>query len=174
MTTQSVHCNNCGAPLSVPPEANFVTCNHCGTALAVKRNESVAYTEALERIDRRTEEIAGQVSELSREAELARIDREWDQERERYMVSNKEGHRHVPSPVGSLVGAVIMAVFGVGWTAFAASMRGSGFFPCFGLVFIGAAVYMGIVGFTKASQYEEAHRRYRSRRAAALRGRDGE
>ena len=45
----SVSCNHCGAPLEVPPGANYVTCAHCGSRLAVKRTGSAVYTELLER-----------------------------------------------------------------------------------------------------------------------------
>ena len=73
MQTESLNCNNCGAPIEVPGGANFVTCVHCNTQLAIKRTESVAYTETLQRIDRHTEQLADQVAVLTYQNELARL-----------------------------------------------------------------------------------------------------
>lgn len=58
MELETLSCNNCGAPLQVPENANFVSCAQCGSQLAVKRNESARYTEVLQRLDTRTTEMA--------------------------------------------------------------------------------------------------------------------
>ena len=57
-----------------------------------------------------------------------------------------------------VVGAVVVAVFGVFWTATAASMGAPGFFVAFGVVFIAVAVAIGIYHFynaTAANRFSE-------------------
>lgn len=70
MQLLTVACNQCGAPLDVPPETSFVTCRHCGAALAVHRNESVAYTRRLDRLDRRTDQLTEWIAEREHQEAL--------------------------------------------------------------------------------------------------------
>lgn len=72
-----IACHHCGAPLQVPPQADLVTCQHCRTQLAVCRNESVAWTERIDEIDERTEELAGNVAWLYFQRDLEALDRSW-------------------------------------------------------------------------------------------------
>lgn len=51
---ESLLCNSCGAPLSVPPAANYINCNHCHTQLHIRRNEGVTFTESIEQLNRTT------------------------------------------------------------------------------------------------------------------------
>ncbi len=74
---ESLNCNNSGTPLEVPAGANYITCTHCGTHLAVRRSESVLYTEKIDQIDQRTQEIAEQVSRLTAQQRLDELDRQW-------------------------------------------------------------------------------------------------
>lgn len=67
-----IACHHCGAPLDVPLQAEIVTCQHCRTRLAVHRNESVAWTERINRIDERTEALCRSTARL--EARLARVE----------------------------------------------------------------------------------------------------
>ena len=80
---EPLRCNGCGAPLSVPESANFVTCQHCRAQLAARRNESAAYTEVLEEFTKQTAELRGQVRKLTLQNELEALDREWERQRER-------------------------------------------------------------------------------------------
>ncbi len=169
MQTESINCNNCGAPLTIPVTANYVTCNHCGSQLAVRRNESVAWSEQLDKLDRRTDQIAEQVSHLAQESELARLDRQWEAERESYMITDKHGHRHLPTagPTG-VVGVAVAIAFAVLWTVMAGSMGAPFFFPLFGVLFIVFILAAAYQGFSKARQYEGALRRYQRHRNAIL------
>ena len=168
MELESLACNHCGAPLQVPRGVNFLTCNHCGRQLAIRRTADATYTEVLGELQRSTERISEQLEELTRQNALAQLDREWEQERERHMVADKHGRRHVPTE-GSLVGGTALAVvFGVIWMVFAANAGGGGF-ALFGLVFIAVAVVAMIHGQHKAREYRQAERRYRQRRADVLR-----
>jgi len=169
MNAETVNCNNCGAPLSVPAAAKYATCAHCGTQLAIRRTESVTYTEKLDSIERRTEEIAGQVARLAQDSELDRLDRQWAAEQEQFMVRDSKGNRSLPNAAMSLMTGGFMAVFGLIWTIGAASMRSPGFVPAFGVVFIALALFIGVAGYRKAQDYQAARRQYLRRRANVIR-----
>ena len=129
----------------------------------VRRNRLAACSQ-------RTERIEDQLSELSSRQEVEDLDRQWERERESYMISDKHGHRRVPTVAGSVFGGIAAAVFGIVWTVMAANMGGGGF-ALFGLIFIVAGIGMSIYSYTKAQDYLAAQRRYRRRRAQASRDR---
>ena len=170
MELTSVSCNNCGAHQRIPADARFVTCNHCSTQLAVKRNESVTFTEQLGEISERTERIAEDVAELKYRQELEDIDRQWEIERESFMVSDKHGHRSIPSTGGSVIGGIVVVVFGLFWTVTAAGI-GGGPIALFGVLFIAFGIATSVISFTKAEGYSAAERKYQRRRAEAMRRR---
>lgn len=182
MKLLALNCRHCSAPLQVPADAKFVTCSHCGSQLAVRKTGSVAYTETLEEIDRRTERMAEQLDDLHRKTGLAELDREWEIEREQYYITGKHGHRHLPTTTGSVAGGVMITVFGVIWTVIACGMGGfafqnapgpfgliGGIFPLFGVVFVAFGIWNAIHGYQKAQQYEQAEGRYRRKRLELLR-----
>ncbi len=169
MELTTVSCSSCGAPLRIPADARFVTCNHCSAQLAVKQNESVAFTEQLGEINERTEQIAEDVAELKYRQEIEDIDREWDRQRESFMVTTKHGHRRVPSTAGSVIGGIVIVVFGIFWTAAASQAGAPGIFPLFGVLFILFGIATSVFSFTKAEGYSAAERKYRRRRRDAIR-----
>jgi LSD1 subclass zinc finger protein len=179
MPLESIACNNCGAPLQVPEGANFVTCVHCDTQLAVKRSGNARFTEAIE-------DLREQVEKLTRQNELEALDREWEMEKESFMVSGKHGLRQLPTKTGSLIGGIVIAVFGLFWTVMAFSITGTashfggGFgglfscFPLFGLLFVAGGIATSVFAYRKAGDYELARRRYKRRRRDVLRKPDDE
>ena len=72
MAVERLTCNSCGAPLEVPSSANYVTCNHCSTQLTIRRQENVTFTESLERLAERTDQLTEQVENLSGQNESQR------------------------------------------------------------------------------------------------------
>jgi phage-related minor tail protein len=66
--------------------------------LVVRRNDSAAFTETVDKLSETTEELAEQVSKLTRQNELAGLDERWD--RERAALLNRVG-KQCPSAVGS-------------------------------------------------------------------------
>ena len=165
MQLETIACNNCGAPLQIPASVQFVTCNHCGSQLAVRRGDSASYTEKLDKIDVRTEKMAQELAQLRYDSELAKLDREWEEERKQYLIKGKDGQTSEPDATSSIVGGVIAAVAGVAWMAFASSMPGSGAFPLFGLVFIAVGIGGAIYSLTKANEMTQARQRYLLRRS---------
>ncbi len=171
MQTTPVNCNNCGAPLEVSPGTNFVTCGHCGSRLAVRRAGAAAYTELLEKLDKTTEAMAEQLGVIARQNEVARIDREWEEERQAYLVTDRMGGRHVPTAAGAWVAACALGGLGLFWLL---TMRRYVQTPP---QFMLTAVVMIVVGaasgywqWSKAEEYRAARARYEKRRAAALLG----
>lgn len=113
---------------------------------------------------------ADHLEEIKAQNELAQLDREWELERENYMVAGQYGHKHIPGKVSSVFAGLFIVGFGISWTVIAASMTGFGgvgvfsFLPLFGILFILFGAGMSIRAFVKAGQYEEAQERYRRRR----------
>ncbi len=165
MKLETVRCNLCGAPLSVPEAANYVTCNYCQTQLEIKRDQSVTYTTTLKQIDRRTEKMAEDLGYLRRQADLERLDREWDQQQQSYLIRTKSGQTHLPTE-SHPIGLLFVAAFGVLWTGIAFSA-----FPpmgIFGLLFIGFALFQFFSVRDKATKYRIAHQQYLQQREEIL------
>ena len=176
-------CQHCSAPLQVPENAQYVTCTHCGSQLAVKNAHGAAYTEMLEAIDQRTEEMAEQLDVLQRKTALAELDRQWESQREAYYITDKDGERSLPSTSGSIAGGVIVSVFGALWVAVACGIGGAidqvaggpigmigSVFPLFGLAFVALGLWTAFHGYQKAQDYEQAHANYLHERARLLSG----
>ncbi|MBA4062626.1 MAG: hypothetical protein C0501_02750 [Isosphaera sp.] len=121
--------------------------------------------------------LGAQLAEVRYQNELARIDREWEIEKEQYMVADKYGRRHVPTTGMGYSVAVFGGVFGVFWTVMAVSITGGapdfGPFAVAGVLFpvVGVAITIGTVVFgvycvRKAEAYNRALAAYQARRAA--------
>jgi hypothetical protein len=111
VTLEPLTCNNCGAALDIPASANFVTCVFCGSRLAVKSNASVVDTEVLQQLDERTQRLSTDVQQLQLESELERIDREWEQERQPYLLSSPTGATFEPTIPWALLTVGVAAIF---------------------------------------------------------------
>ena len=109
------------------------------------------------------------MSAPERQDELARIDREWERERERYLVQSRFGRRYVPSAAAAVVMGVLGVGFGLFWIEITLNMGGGlgGAFPLFGVLFVCLAAGISIHQFNKARRYQAAYEAYRRRRAAA-------
>ncbi len=112
---------------------------------------------------------------LERQNELARIDREWDMERERFMPYARYGRRAAaPSTGGSIAlgivfGALGLGMLGVGLGAALLRQAPEGLVCCVpGLIFLGVGTIAGAVSYNQARQYQRAYRIYQDRRSAVL------
>lgn len=130
------------------------------------------------------EHLAAQLEEVQFQNELAQVDREWEREREKYMVVGKYGQRYLPTTGTSAIGGVIMVGFGLVWTI-GASVMAFGvnqvfsdhemapkafsiipcLFPVFGVLFICLGIVLSVHSHRKAREYQQAERAYRRRRA---------
>ncbi len=161
MELETLNCNNCGAPLSVPETANFVTCNHCNARLAIRRTDSTTFTQQLEQIETTQEQVLEKLAHLQQQNDLARIDREWDREREQYVTIDKHGHRRQPSETMAILTAIIPVLIGL-FILFAGQPLG--------LVFMLIGLFGGAYQYMKAKNFLAARRRYQRRRRNVLRG----
>jgi hypothetical protein len=169
MKITKVCCQGCGADLEVDENVRYVTCNYCHARLEVVHDTSVTHTRILERLEKSTERMAGNLQVIELQNDLERLDREWESQKEGYMVSGKHGHRYLPSTGGSIFGGVIAIVFGVIWMSFAAGMGAPFPFPLFGLLFIGAAIFGMVNSSSKASAYQSADLEFQQRRQRLIR-----
>lgn len=178
MKLETLRCNHCGGPIEVPDSANFVTCNHCNSQLAIRRTDSTTFTEELGEIKSNQKQMMEQLAQIERQNRLEQIDREWERERENYMITNKHGRKSEPSEASAVLGAMIAMAFGIFWMIFTFSLMKDhpspgglwSFFPLFGLIPIAGGVGMAIYVYSKAKAYREAQRQYQLRRAVALDG----
>lgn len=110
------------------------------------------------------------LEEIKAQNEVAQLDREWELERENYMVEGRYGQRQIPGKISSVFGGILIVGFGIFWTAMAASMSspfgrgGFDLFPLFGVLFVISGFVMCVRAFLKADQYAEAQEQYRQRR----------
>ena len=184
MSLESVRCNECGAVLQVPSSARYVTCQHCNVPLVVQRTNVATYTEALpppgvrgpaaRESDPAWREMADRLERLEMQNELARIDREWDMERDRYMQYGRYGRRAVPNAAAGIVIGVVLCTLGLGMFGVGVAMM---FFvaPALGFVFflpggilLTGGVLVGVVNHNAVKRYNRAYQDYQARRAAVL------
>ena len=166
MKAISVLCNHCGAPLEIAEGVRFATCSHCGTHLKLQRKGGAAFTEVLEDIDARTRQIAEDVNALKVYEEVERIDREWELEKDEYLMSGNDGKKINPSE--AVAGGVIAMVAGVIFVMLFLRMGTPRLMAAFPLLFVGIGVYYIINGIRKRDGLSEARRQYESRRNEVL------
>jgi len=122
------------------------------------------------------EHLSEQLAEVKYQNELAQIDREWEIEREQYLITDRYGGKHVPTTGMGLGAAIVGGAFGVFWTIMALAITGSApdigpfsvvkvIFPLFGVVFTVAAIGLGISSYARGQKYQEAFEAYKARRA---------
>ena len=166
MNLETVTCNNCGTALQVPAE-RFVTCTHCQTSLEVHRDASVVYTEKVSEIADNTHRMADELAELRQNSELERVDREWEQERQKFLIRGQNGESQEPSVAGSMIGGILLAAFSVVWMGIA-SRAAPAPFAMFGVLFLIAGIAMSVISAGKARDLAAARQRYQRRRTNLL------
>lgn len=168
MSVKKLCCQGCGADLEVDETIRFVSCNYCGARLEIIRDASTTHSKLLDKIERQTGEMAGELKVIRLQNDLEQLDREWQVERSKYLVTNKRGVVSEPSSIGAVVGGVLVVVFGVIWTAGAASMGAPGFFPLFGVVFVCMALFGIISSLNKAGALKSGESDYQFKRGRLL------
>lgn len=175
MKTTKVCCQGCGADLEVDESIRFVTCNFCGSRLEIVHDPTTTHSRLLEEIGEKTERISEDLKVIRLQNDLEQLDREWAQERETYMTTNKDGSRSKPSAAGSVVGGIVAGGAGLVWmvmTAGVGHMGGPSGLPLFGLVFIGIGLWAMISGISRADRYRVAEAGMQERRRQLLAGLD--
>src|SRR3954452_14427283 len=78
MATQTLECRQCGAALSLPVTARFVTCVHCGAHLAVHRLPGASLIESLEILEARAGAATRPLGILELQREIQHLDLAWN------------------------------------------------------------------------------------------------
>lgn len=170
----NLKCNNCGADLRIDPKIRFFNCTFCNSSLALKQSGNVAYTEVLDTIKTNTDTLIDRSDEMLLEKQIARLDRDWDMERERYMIETSDGKKEIPtsgSGTTNAIGAFVGIGFLIFWLIMVASMPNDGVTSVFMLVGIGGILYVivrVINNSSKINEYNDAKQRYETRRAELL------
>jgi hypothetical protein len=164
MKTLPLTCNHCGAPLQAPEGTRFLTCQFCSSSLEVQHSGNAVYTQVLDTLDQRTTAMANDIDEIKRQNELELLDRQWEREREEYLVRGKFGRTSVPSTTGSLIAMTIGVVVGIVWIGMAVSFGAPFFFPLFGVLFIMIVVLGSAGNVSKATRYRAREAEYERRR----------
>lgn len=165
MTTVSVRCNHCGAPLDVAESTRFVTCSFCNCQLEVKRTENSVFTEEIARLARNTDRMAESLEVIKLQNEIELLDREWGEVRSGYEA--KRGGKGPPGRAGAALGLVFAVFFAVVCFAMAGSMGSIGGPGIISLVPVGMgffALIAATMGAVHASRYETGRSDYQRRR----------
>lgn len=104
--------------------------------------------------------LADQIAEARHQAELARLDREWEIEQQTHYVKTRRGGRFLPDRQQALGTALAGLVFGLAMVI----TRTPAFFPYFGVLFALLGVGGGLHLYALARRYERALAGYQSRR----------
>ena len=163
MQIEKIACNSCGAPLEVATTTQFVTCRHCGMKLSIQRTDTATFTEILDKLTAKTDQLSEQVNNLAGYTEMTALDREWELERLNYMMTGKRGGKHIPSEAGSIGGGIAITLFGCFWTVMAFAITSfipipivHIVFPLFGVVFVIIGIVSSISSYNKAGDYRRA------------------
>jgi hypothetical protein len=133
---------------------------------------------------------------MARQNELAQIDREWEIEKEQYVVYDRWGRAMVPNQMGSTMyrfagntsrgAGVVVLIFGTLWTIFAFWLTSDApfplvkfIFPAFGIMFVLFGLFgtlrMGTMLDSmreqyeqKAQAYQDGYARYQQKRQDAI------
>jgi len=161
-------CQGCGADLQVTDEVRFATCNYCQSKLEIVRDTSVTHTRVLEKLERTTERIAGNLKVIELQNDLERLDREWQTASQEMMIRDEDGGTSTPSVATSVIAGTMAIGFGILFTAVTFSRGFPVFFSFFGLLFIGVGIFAMIRGTSQAEAYRDMRQRHEAARQRVL------
>jgi len=165
MKVTKVCCQGCGSPLAVDETIRYATCNHCGSSLEIVHDPSVTHTRILEKLERRTDALAGDLKVIQLQNDLELLDREWDRFREKVCRRDENGKWVEPSDIG-VRGAGVLAVI-VGAILMISGTGGVGIVAGIALAVIGG-IATSSSGSTEGRDYRSTRDRYLRRRHELL------
>ncbi|MEO0472915.1 MAG: hypothetical protein AAF206_25080 [Bacteroidota bacterium] len=157
MKIQSVNCNHCGGPLTIPENTNFLTCGYCGTSLKVERSGQAIFTSILEKVDRRTKKLARDVDSIKLHMELDQLERQWEAGKEDFMVKTDHGKELANSSnavsigLGGILGGIIICYMAADFFSDGISI----FMGVIGIFLIGYGIYSFFDTADKARRYRQ-------------------
>ena len=167
LKTFVLHCDNCGAPLTISPGVDQITCPYCGSVLSIHRNDGVATTETLAALNRRAEQLADTIEVLRLNQTLMDLDRAWDREVESYKFRNRDGSGSLLGPEEAVLRSEPVLAPGLWMLFIALGLPFDG-----GLLFMGPISLLALAGgafvvyrnLTKVWAYQQAVARYHAQR----------
>ncbi|WP_338287413.1 hypothetical protein [Luteolibacter sp. LG18] len=156
-------CNGCGSDLQVGDDVRFLTCNYCHSKLEVVRDVTATHTRVLEKLERATDRIAGNLKVIELQNDLERVDREWEARRQSLLVRGQNGGLYEPSAIGSVIGSLAAILGGIVLALFL-SNNTVGYFPLFGLLFSCIGFMNLVSGLSKSSAFRDGRSRHRQQR----------
>ena len=168
-------CNHCGARLEVAATTKFVTCARCDTVLEIKRTNSARFTEVygpapVAHKSKGSRKFMAE-ADVALEEELNALDRQWDVERDRYLLTSEFGGKRIPSKRRGLVAAAILVGLAVIlFLLFGALQptRATEVGPYVSGFVLLAGLGLGWFQYSKGVDYERAHAAYQVRRDAVI------
>jgi hypothetical protein len=123
--------------------------------------------------------LADQLAEVRYQNELARIDREWEMERERYLIRGRYGRRDVPTTAMAVGIGLVSGIGGLLWLVMAVAITGSApdvgpfliakyVFPLFGVAFIIGGIAWAFHVYSQAQKYQAAYKTHQDRKASVM------
>ena len=112
---------------------------------------------------------AGQLHAIRQQNEIALLDRQWELDRQKYLIAGHNGVLHIPNKHENIVGSIVVVVFGGFWTIMAADVTAGSsdsfgrLFPLFGILFMIVGIAGGLRSYKPPTRYEEALKRYEAR-----------
>jgi hypothetical protein len=121
-------------------------------------------------------DTAAQLEAIKVQNELAQLDRDWETEKESYLLMGRYGVKYIPRRGSGLSEGIVITIMGATWTACAVPMalRGNSGAIVAVLPFVGGVVLLlfGIslckTTYNMAGVYQQAYERYQSRRSHLL------
>lgn len=154
-------CIHCGAALRVAGDATHVCCQYCNSELRIVHDGDQVATELVRAIQ---EDLGQRLEVIRLQNEIERIDREWNMEREGYMVTEKGGGRSIPSVIGSIIAVIGALVFGGVWIQMTSQVGAPTLFTIFGVLIVAGIVVSAVHGILKSGAHDTAADRYQAAR----------
>ncbi|MDB6080520.1 MAG: hypothetical protein JWO82_4267 [Akkermansiaceae bacterium] len=169
MTIRKVSCQGCGASLEVSEDVRYVTCNYCDASLEIVHDTTVTHSLLLKKLERNTDRLIDEVTELRLARELELLDAAWQKFCKATFAVDSDGTVHEPSENESRGLAVIGIVVGV-VICVAAAIGGSPFYILPG----GALIALAAASFSRTpklvTEYRKSKAVYQRRRQEVLDG----
>jgi hypothetical protein len=134
--------------------------------LSIERNDSTVYTQQLDRLESKQDQVLEKLTRLERERDVDQLDREWESAVDEFMITDKHGGKRLPSEGAATFAIVVTVAFGLFWMFMASRIAPP--IALFGILFIGFGVYNGLRVQRMAAKYRQAEKRYRMQRNRLL------
>lgn len=158
----SLKCNSCGSDLEVNEKTKYFNCSFCGSSLALQRSGNAVYTEVLDEIKGNTETILDTTEQLLIEKQIARLDRDWEKEEDKYQdLFSDEVKNNSAAPVAGVVFIIVAIGFFFGINN---NSRTPQFLNIIPVIIIIVGVFTIVSGIIKSVDIGEREKSYENKK----------